>query len=354
MAKPGAAAILAFHGGGFLGYFSALVAAALDDRRRALGAKGPLKGAFDVICGTSVGAIMAAGIAAGVPPARIVALMAEEGGRIFPKRWIAPTMPGIFGARFSLGPLRALLEEILGDLRLGEIDRPLLLPAVNETAGVPVVFRSHDARYWDIRVVDAVLASAAAPLYLPLHRIAGDRHADGGMVANAPGLLAAADLVRCFGVPTATQRIVSIGTTFARRQSPVPTARSDAWGGIGWIWRHKRLQDLLMGGQEAIQSDILAALGPAGWLHLDIELDAARAERVHMVRADARARATLEEAAAACLNGITPAERNFLDLTLSRRARALACARGAAGLSPLLLAAEQPDAFTIPGANNEF
>ena len=337
MAEPAAAAILAFHGGGFLGYFSALVAAGLDDRRRALGAKGPLKGAFDVICGTSVGAIMAAGIAAEVPPKRIVRLMAEEGARIFPRRWIAPTLPGIFAARFRPGPLRDLLEEILGDLRLGAIDRPLLLPAVNETAGAPVVFRSHDLRHWDIRVVDAVLASAAAPLYLPLHRIGGERHADGGMVANAPGLLAAADLVRRFGMPVAGQRIVSIGTTFARRQSPVRSARSDAWGGIGWIWRHNRLQDLLMGGQEAIQSDILAALGPAGRLHLDMELDTARAERVHMVRADARARATLEEAAAACLDRTTPAERDFLDLTLSRRARTLAWERGAAGLRPTLL-----------------
>lgn len=207
MPDQGAAWVLAFHGGGFLGYFSALVSDALQKRRSALGARGPLKDSFDAICGTSVGAIIASGVAIGLEPDEIVRLMREKGEGIFPLRRFGATWPGIFCARFSQKPLRGLLTSILGDVRLGELDRLLVIPAVNETSGVPVVFRSCDPAHWELRLIDVVLASAAAPLYFPLHRISGERYADGGLIANAPGLIASVDLTRLFGVPASAQRM---------------------------------------------------------------------------------------------------------------------------------------------------
>jgi uncharacterized protein len=92
---------------------------------------------------------------------------------------------------------------------------------------VPVVFRSCDPEQWDLPLLDVVLASASAPLFLPLHRIGGERYTDGGLVANAPGLLASADLTRLVGIPASAQRIVSLGTTHPSPRCAVPLKRSD-------------------------------------------------------------------------------------------------------------------------------
>ncbi len=309
----------------------------MQRRREALRATGALSQSFDAICGTSVGAILAAGLATDTPPDAILHLMEKEGPTIFPRRRFLPTWPGIFSARFDSEPLRGLLAEILGPVRLGELNRILVIPAMNESLGRPVIFRSADPAQGDLSLVDVVMASAAAPLYLPLHRIDGSRYADGGLVANGPALIASADLTRGFGVPASRQRVVSIGTTRAASGSFVKDSRPDRWGGIRWIWGGGRLQQLLMSGQEDLQSDLLSGLGISGRLHLDMELAAAEAGKVHMVKADTEAREVLLGAADACLAGITQQERGFLDRALIRKARSMAWRKASGGRSIAVL-----------------
>ncbi|MGY6634658.1 MAG: CBASS cGAMP-activated phospholipase [Alkalilacustris sp.] len=330
------ASILAFHGGGFLGYFSACVADRLQERRKALGATGPLRDSFDVICGTSVGAILAAAVATGTPTATVLQVMQEQGETIFPPRRFGRKSPGIFAARFSQAPLRRLIEDVLGSVCLGELDRILIIPAINESRGEPVIFRSTDPEHHGLRLADVVLASAAAPLYLPLHRINGERYADGGLVANSPSLIASADITRIFDIAPARQSVISIGTTRIRASSSVPSCRSDAWGGVRWIWGGGRLQQIMMNGQERLQEDLLDGLGPAVRVHLDMELDADAAEKVHLVCADRAAKAILEGAAEACTDRVSPAQRGALDRCLARRARALAWWRVRGRPAPVL------------------
>ena len=327
------ASILSFHGGGFLGYFSACVIDRLEARRQILGAGTAIGGAVDMIAGNSAGAILAAGIAAGVPAGRIVGLMREGGERIFPRRRWAPRLPGLFAARFRQDALRDLLEVALGDRRLGELDQALLIPAVSETRGEPVLFRSHDPDQAHVRLVDAVLASAAAPLYLPLHRIAGERYADGGLVANAPELLAAADLRNRFGVPFADQRVLSIGVA-APAPSPPGMSRRDDWAALNWIYRG-RLQALIMGGQVRLQREILTSLGLADLVHLDQTLPADGP--AHMLLADAAARAALEAAAVACMTSCQPETVTAIDRLLMRQRRYLAFRREGRAVLPVLL-----------------
>lgn len=319
-----------------MGYFSAYVASALQARRQALKANGPFNKSFDAICGTSVGAILAAGLATNTAPSDIVSLMEERGEAIFPKRRIMSTAPGILSARFNPGPLRDLLSEILGRVRLGELDRVLIIPAVNESSGRPVIFRSTDPAHWDLPLLDVAMASAAAPLYFPLHRIGGERYTDGGLIANGPALVASAELTRQFGIPASRQRVISIGTTRTAPASGVGNAARDGWGGLRWIWGGGRLQQLLMSCQEDLHSEMLAGLGPSGRLHLDMELTAVQAGKVHMVKADAEAREVLTAAAKDAISRITPQERGFLDRTLARQSRSLAWRRDVGRLMPVL------------------
>jgi predicted acylesterase/phospholipase RssA len=318
---PATASVLSFHGGGFLGYFSALVAEALKKRKTRLGDSSALANSFDLICGTSVGSIIAASVAAEVPTEEILALMRENGQAIFPERSFWRTKPGLVSARFSSGKLKEVLETKLRDKRMGDLDRALLIPAVNETKGRPEIFRSYDRSQEELKLVDVILASAAAPGYFPLHRIGSQRYADGGLVANGPELIAASDLASLFDVPVEAQRILSVGTTRGNSTSLVPLSHNDNWGLKRWVHEYERLQPLLMDGQVALQRELLNSLGPRNIVHLDAELSTEELKNVHLVLANELARQTLEKAAASCISNVSAAERAKVDALLSRVSR---------------------------------
>jgi uncharacterized protein len=316
-----AATVLAFQGGGFLGFFSARVAAHLEDFRSGSGINSPFQDCIDVFAGTSVGSILAVGLAAtNTSPTEIARIMADHGEHIFPRRLILPRAPGIFAARFSAGPLRDVLQGILGDKRLGDVDRPLLVPAICETDGRPEIFRSHDPQQAEIKLVDVVLASAAAPLYLPRHKIGNRYYADGGLVANGPALLAALDLNDRFDLPFHRQTIISIGTTYSTPRQAPGHARA-SWGALDWIFPRKRLIDLLLGGQVEFQGEMLRGLRPQTLLSLDFHLDEQDAKKVDLVAADSAARETLRKAAEAAVDAIAPSDQQKLVRLLQRKAR---------------------------------
>jgi predicted acylesterase/phospholipase RssA len=323
-APPGSASVLSFHGGGFRGYFSALIANGLEARKAQLGDSRPLGESFDVICGTSVGSIIAVALAAGVPISRLLELFEEHGERIFPPRYVLKTKPGFFRARFKSDELYKVLSCTLKEKKLGDLDRALIVPAINETSGKPVIFRSCDKSQEEIKLIDIAMASAAAPMYLPLHRFNKQRYTDGGIVANGPELIAASDLVSRFDIPVAQQRILSVGTTMTPNSSKIPLSRNDRWGVLRWVFKYNRLQPLLMDGQVEIQRELLRSLGPRQQIHLDIELTDEQQKHVHLVLAGKKAREALKNASEACLAGVSGSRRTQLDTMLSRIARRVA------------------------------
>lgn len=335
---PPVVSLLSIQGGGFKGYFSALVLCELEAFKRGIGgstAAEPLVESFDMLSGASAGAIVAAGLAAGATPEAIAGLMRSEGEKIFPARRIGRTLPGVFASRFGAGKLREVLESILGEMRLGQVETALLIPAVNLSTGQPVIFRSWERRYQELRLVDVVLASAAAPTYLPRHRIGRDWFADGGLVANGPALLAARDMARIFEVPVPRQRIVSIGTTFAA--PPADWPRWAGWGLLGWALPRPRLIETLIDGQMKLQQEVLAGLDPLGAVPLDQEVSGDAAAAIHLVRADPAARRALEAAAARRIAACTPEERNSLRSVFMRRGWKVGAVAGIGGLRPALL-----------------
>lgn len=304
-----------------MGLFSAHLLAGLARRKASLGISEPLGASFDIVAGTSVGAILAAAVAADIAPAVVVRMMEEHGARIFPRRRWRPTAPGIWAARFPAEPLRRALAEKLGDRRLGDLDRALLIPAMDETTGRAVMFRSHDPLQTDVRLLDAALASAAAPGYFPLHAVESSRYADGGLIANGPELFAALDLDATFGVPVARQRVLSVGTTRFPSDSPAPDGVRTSWGILDWVLRRDRLVPLVMSAQIDLHAQALSWLGPRCYLKLDLVLPQAMRGLVHFVRADDVARETLKDAARRALHDVEGADADTIDLMLMRRAR---------------------------------
>ena len=76
--------ILALDGGGLRGTFTAAVLAKWDDMIKSGGGNDIVKN-FDLIAGTSTGAILAIGLAVGVTPLEMLTFYRTEGPRIFPK-----------------------------------------------------------------------------------------------------------------------------------------------------------------------------------------------------------------------------------------------------------------------------
>lgn len=106
--------ILSLSGGGYRGLYTATVLAELEE---ALGGT-PLARSFDLITGTSVGGILALGLALEIPAARLAELFEHHGQQIFQRQF---SFCGYFRARYGSTSLRKLLSQpaLFGDRMLG-------------------------------------------------------------------------------------------------------------------------------------------------------------------------------------------------------------------------------------------
>ena len=254
--------VLAIDGGGVRGIVAAVLLDALEGERRALGAKTSLGDCFDVIAGTSTGAIIAAGLAlpndAGDGPRRnpseLRDLYRNRANRIFPTRfWCRLPVFGrlrqFFGPLYSPGPLVDVLSDELGDKDFCDLRRNLLISSYAIDPRGTAFFRGGPA-YQDrplpegvtppsdrVQVIDAVVGSAAAPTYFPPHQVtdhtSGDVKTviDGGVYLNDPALLALAEAVMLF--PDDDIHVLSIGT--GRLTDSYPFEKARRWGFFEWL-----------------------------------------------------------------------------------------------------------------------
>jgi len=289
--------VLAVSGGGAQG---ALAAVALE---RVEATTGPLAGVFPLVGGTSIGAALAAGVAFGIPAARMRAELEASAPAIFPAgpsrdpRWekARRLAQGMQRARYRTAPWRAVLERLLGGACMGDASIDLAIPALDMTAGGKVVvFRrrplSEGDPGSDVSVVEAILASSAAPTLFAPHRYRGRVYADGGMAANAPDALLWAEASR--RAPGARVAMLSVGTALAHADL---RAEGDLdWGVAQWM-RHGRLQGLgLAAGQNGPLEVVRTALGtdhcrldavPRPHERAWVGLDAATPEALGVLRA---------------------------------------------------------------------
>ncbi len=209
--------VLSLDGGGVRGLYSAVLLAELSHRFAAQdGAhKAPdfdLGAQFDMIVGTSTGAILAVALASGVPLTKVATLFREKAAGIFQKP-VPDGKLGLLGwiSRHLTKPanrpdaLQSALEEVLGDETVKQMyDRrgiAVCIPTLNVETNKSWVFKTPHAerlhRDDNYKLVDVCMASAAAPIVFPLKSIPkpGDANqtnwfTDGGLWANNPSLVA--------------------------------------------------------------------------------------------------------------------------------------------------------------------
>lgn len=324
---PRSAAVLALTGGGIMARFTTEVLEGIQAwRDQAVGDKSQnrnIKFAFDVLAGTSAGALCVAGLVVGRTPSELSALFDEQGPLIFPKkrlgkvRWFLTT-------KYRQEPLAAAIDEAMNgeDPELGELNDVVAFPAINETLGQPIVFNSLLAEHKRIKLRDAVLASASAPTYFPAHRIpaTGHRYVDGGLFANAPDL-AALTILRGY-LPHLTfedTHVISVGTTNSPAGSPYRPAHSGAKGVIAWAARPPaRILKLAMRGQVDHAMSLLPQMNLADFVRIDAVLASAECEEMELDNASEIARSALKKAAQDALVELDPLKTARLQMIAGR------------------------------------
>jgi predicted acylesterase/phospholipase RssA len=313
---PGRFQVLALSGGGFRGLFTAKILADLEQHSGA-----PIARSFDLLAGTSIGGILALALACEVPAGKMVSLFEQHGSEIFARQ--KGSWAGFRRATYTADRLKGLLTapDLFGDRPLSSAKHRVIVPAVNYSTGKPVVFKTAHhpdfSRDHQHRLVDVALATSAAPMYFPRHIFNNNQYVDGGLFANAPGLLALHEAEKFLGQDARNVWAVSIGT-MSSRFTVNPARNRDGgtldWGGSNPAETPKRLFGLAISVQECITESMLEHRLANRYLHVDETLTDEKAEAVALDKTDAAAREALLGAGSEVSKGFLgkPAARTVL------------------------------------------
>lgn len=269
--------ILALSGGGALGYFSACVLAKMENEL------GPLGEAFDLVIGTSAGGILALTLSRRTPMSQVLKVFEEYAPQVFsdPTRDLPYVLRQVQRvSKFANSLNKSLLEtellkqaitEMVGEgTRMAEAIHPVMVTAYDATEGRPKIFSapfSERTSDLNMHMVDAALATSAAPALFPLHEARGHVYVDGGLWACAPDLVAIRKAVTWLGVPMGKIRMVSVGTMTGSFVMPQNVRRD--LGLIGWA-ADDRLPSITVAAQQQETVEFARELlGPNDYLRID-------------------------------------------------------------------------------------
>lgn len=271
--------ILSLDGGGIRGLVTSLWLRAAEDALARAGKPG-LRNNFDLIAGTSSGALIACGMAVGLGPDKIMGLFRDQRDRIFPG--LAERLWSRAGRVFTQGPsaprysgqgLDEVLQEIFGKTTLGQLDAKVMITSYDTISRTPIVFKSFEPRHQDLLVWEVCRATASAPTYFPAHGMGVDGRErsliDGGVVANNPTALAIAEaLRRDSGVSQCSELLVlSVGS--GARNRPISLKSAREWGALEWA---VPIIDVLFDGNSDSVDYIARQLVGAGYFRMQTAL----------------------------------------------------------------------------------
>lgn len=258
--------VLSLDGGGIRGLYTASLLQQLSVRLAKFHGRSPdgpldLGRQFDLVAGTSTGSILAGALASGVALESVLDLYRTKAAKIF--QVPMPLQRGCFGdkskaliwvLRNALSPanksnaLHEALKSVLQEETLGQLYERrrvgLCIPSVDAETRRAWVFKTpHMQRLTrdnDYKLVDVCMASAAAPIYFPMHLIPSPNPAvkvahafvDGGLWANNPIMVALVEALEV-AEPEQPIEILSVGTGGAVSSQALTQGQTDR-GSLQW------------------------------------------------------------------------------------------------------------------------
>lgn len=151
----------------------------------------------DLITGTSIGATIGLMLAKGISCRQIKTIFPKASKEIFERDTYRSFLSTVgFKAFYPNENLKKYAEAYFGKMTLGELKKKVLVPAFN-------LDNKSEPRHWkakffhnfesddsdkDVKIVDIILATTAAPVFFPTH----GTYADGSLVENNPAICAVA------------------------------------------------------------------------------------------------------------------------------------------------------------------
>jgi patatin-like phospholipase/acyl hydrolase len=242
--------ILSLNGGGARGLFSINVLAEVERIIESRTGEVNVKAGdyFDLITGTSIGGILALGLAAGKSARDLEIAFRENAPLIFPRKrpWVKK-LRAIICPIYDSKPLYDTVIEMIGkDTTFDQLTRRVMIPAVNLSTGKPQFFKTpHNPdfnRDGRLKLVDAAMATSAAPTYFAPHYCTDldSYFADGGLVANNPSLIGLHEVFRDMtsdfpATAVADVKILNIGTLgeeYTVSPSALSSVRNNGYWGL--------------------------------------------------------------------------------------------------------------------------
>lgn len=289
--------VLALDGGGARAWLSAHRLTTIERvLNEADGSDTPLGERFDLITGTSAGALLAAGLAIGLHARTLMEVFDQNVRKIFPKvRARRIPLPGqvvklraVLKPMYDPAPLQATLNQVLENKTFDDVRTHLCIITVRLDNGMPrlykSVYRDEFKQRSSERLADAVLASASAPIFFPAARgmAFSEFLVDGSLCANNPAMVAVVDAMNMqYPSPArphtplpkslADIALLSIGTGEISHITGDPKTLANA-GVLGWLSHTKDAIDILLNSQTVLTHEMVRRLLPReNYLRLSAE-----------------------------------------------------------------------------------
>ncbi|MGL5380840.1 patatin-like phospholipase family protein [Clostridium sp.] len=237
--------ILAFDGGGVRGALSVRILKKLCEKHP------NLLNEIDLFAGTSTGSIIALALAYGISIDNLDNLYSYE----VTKKIFSPSRFNLFKPKFSNKNLKIELSKYFpDDLTIGDLKKHVYVPTfnvkglTNDSWEAVFINNLTPNETSSFTVIDAALASSAAPTYFPSH----NNFIDGGVVANSPTaacIFSSLNAIRYRGYSREI-KLLSIGTGDSSERIH---GNTEKWGIFQWSFHpftkmHSPLVSLLMDG----------------------------------------------------------------------------------------------------------
>ncbi|KAE8819401.1 Patatin group A-3 [Hordeum vulgare] len=267
--------VLSIDGGGIRGLIPSTILACLESKLQELdGPDARIADYFDVIAGTSTGALVASMLAAPGENKRplfqakdINKFYLDNGPKIFPQRsWGFLTPIGnLFGAvngpKYDGKFLHDKIKSLTHDVTIAQTVTNIIVPTFDIKFLQPVIFNTYEARVDPLKnahLSDICISTSAAPTYFPAHYFTthdpagnlSDREyhlIDGGVAANNPTMAAMSMITKevlrrnpdfTHGKPADYNNylIISIGTGSAKQAEKYTAPECAKWGVLRWLY----------------------------------------------------------------------------------------------------------------------